>query len=55
MVVSTYTFTASANPVAYVGATPVLVDAEPVTYNMEPALVVAELEVRSLSRALFVN
>ncbi len=32
------TFAASANPVVYQGATPVFVDSEPETYNMDPQL-----------------
>ena len=47
VLVPTLTFVASANPVAYVGARPVFVDAEPRTYNMDPALVVEELDRRS--------
>ena len=47
VLVPTMTFVASVNPIAYVGATPVLVDAEPRTYNMDPALVVAELDRRA--------
>lgn len=46
VLVPTLTFVASANPVRYVGATPTLVDAEADTYNLDPALVVAELERR---------
>jgi dTDP-4-amino-4,6-dideoxygalactose transaminase len=38
---------ASVNPIVYVGARPILVDAEPTTYDMDPALVVAELERRA--------
>lgn len=33
--VSTFTFVASVNAVAYTGATPLLVDSEPVTWNMD--------------------
>lgn len=33
-----FTFCASTNPIRYVGATPVLVDSEPDTWNMDPAL-----------------
>ena len=44
--VPTLTFVASANPVVYTGATPVLVDVEPSTYNLDPALVAAELDER---------
>lgn len=47
VLVPTLTFVASANPVAYVGATPVFVDAEAATYNMDPGLVVDELERRA--------
>jgi dTDP-4-amino-4,6-dideoxygalactose transaminase len=47
VLVPTLTFVASANPVAYVGATPVLVDAEADTYNMDPTLVVTELDRRA--------
>lgn len=32
------TFTASANPIRYLGATPVFVDSEPETWNMDPDL-----------------
>ena len=32
------TFSASANPIAYVGATPVFVDSETDTWNMDPDL-----------------
>ena len=38
---------ASANPVRYVGATPTLVDVEAETYNLDPAMVVAELDRRA--------
>jgi dTDP-4-amino-4,6-dideoxygalactose transaminase len=44
VVCSSLTFSASANPIAYVGATPVFVDADPATWNMDPALLAAELE-----------
>ena len=47
VLVPTLTFVASANPVTYVGATPVLVDAEPSTLNLDPAIVVDELERRA--------
>jgi dTDP-4-amino-4,6-dideoxygalactose transaminase len=47
VVVPTLTFVASANPVVYERATPLLVDAETATWNMDPALVIAELERRA--------
>lgn len=38
-VISTsFTFSATVNPIAYLGATPVLVDSEPDTWNMDPEL-----------------
>jgi len=47
VLVPTLTFIASANPVVYERGTPVLVDAEEQTWNMDPALVVDELESRA--------
>ena len=41
---STFTFVASANPVVYLGASPVFVDADPGTWNMDPALLTGELD-----------
>ncbi|HEY4651191.1 MAG TPA: aminotransferase class I/II-fold pyridoxal phosphate-dependent enzyme [Pontibacter sp.] len=38
VICSTFTFVATANPILYVGATPVFVDSEPETWNMDPAL-----------------
>jgi dTDP-4-amino-4,6-dideoxygalactose transaminase len=46
VVVPTLTFIASANPILYERATPVLVDAEARTWNMDPALVVEEFSRR---------
>ena len=34
----TFTFSGSCNPIVYVGATPVFVDSEPETWNMDPVL-----------------
>lgn len=47
VLVADLTFVASVNPIVYVGARPILVDAEPATYDMDPALVVAELDRRA--------
>ncbi len=47
VLVPTLTFVASANPVRYQGATPILVDAEPATLNLDPGLVVEELDRRA--------
>ena len=38
VLVQSFTFCASSNPVTYLGATPVFVDSEPDTWNMDPAL-----------------
>lgn len=38
VLVQSFTFCASANPVAYLGAIPVFVDSEPDTWNMDPVL-----------------
>lgn len=43
VVVSSLTFSATANPVAYLGATPVFLDAEPTSWNLDPALLEEEL------------
>ncbi|MCQ0112274.1 dTDP-4-amino-4,6-dideoxygalactose transaminase [Zhouia amylolytica] len=40
-----FTFTASANPITYVGATPVFIDSEPETWNINPELL--EKAIRS--------
>jgi pyridoxal phosphate-dependent aminotransferase EpsN len=46
VLVSTFTFSASANPVRYVGASPVFVDSEPASWNMDPALLEEAIEAR---------
>ena len=38
VVCQSFTFCASSNPIKYLGATPVLVDSEPDTWNMDPQL-----------------
>ena len=38
VLVQSFTFCASTNPIAYLGATPVFVDSEPDTWNMDPDL-----------------
>lgn len=45
--VSTLTFIASANPVLYEGATPVLVDSEEESWNLDPGLVLEEIGRRA--------
>ncbi len=44
VLVSTLTFSASANPIAYLGARPVFVDSEPISWNLDPALVCEVIE-----------
>ena len=41
-----FTFSASANPIAYQGATPVFVDSELETWNIEPQALEAALQDR---------
>ena len=54
----TFTFVASANPILYQGATPVFIDAEEHTWNMDPALLADALAQRAragrLPRAVIV-
>jgi pyridoxal phosphate-dependent aminotransferase EpsN len=44
VIVSTLTFSASANPIAYLGARPVFVDSERASWNMDPGLLAETLE-----------
>ncbi len=44
---STFTFAATTNAITYVGATPVLIDSEPTTWNMDPDLLADELRDRA--------
>lgn len=41
---SSFTFSATINPIAYLGATPVLVDSEKETWNMDPTLLEQAIE-----------
>lgn len=49
---STLTFVATVSPIRYLGAEPVFIDSEPATWNMDPALLEAELAARADSGAL---
>lgn len=44
VLVSTLTFSASANPIVYLGGRPVFVDSERVSWNLDPALVCETIE-----------
>lgn len=44
VIVATMTFAASANPVRYLGATPIFVDSESETWNMDPGLLEEAIE-----------
>lgn len=46
VICSSFTFSASANPILYQGATPVFVDSEKDTWNMDPVLLKAAIEDR---------
>ena len=46
VLVQSFTFCASSHPVTYLGATPVFVDSEPETWNMDPALLERAIEDR---------
>jgi pyridoxal phosphate-dependent aminotransferase EpsN len=46
VVVSTLTFSASVNPILYLGATPVFVDSERGSWNVDPALLAEAVESR---------
>lgn len=46
VIVQSFTFCASANPVTYLGAMPVFVDSEPDTWNMDPALLETAIQDR---------
>ncbi len=49
---SSFTFAASANPIAYVGANPVFIDSEELTWNMDPDVLEEELTLRSKNNRL---
>jgi len=46
VICQSFTFSASANPIAYLGARPVFVDSEAETWNMDPALLEVAIEDR---------
>ena len=46
VICQSFTFSASANPIKYLGAEPVFVDSEPETWNMDPVLLREAIEER---------
>jgi pyridoxal phosphate-dependent aminotransferase EpsN len=52
VLVSTLTFSATVNPIRYLGACPVFIDSERASWNMDPTLVSEELEARARSGRL---
>lgn len=46
VIVQSFTFCASSHPITYLGATPVFVDSEPETWNMDPQLMEAAIQDR---------
>lgn len=52
IITTPFSFVASANAILYVGAKPVFVDVDPVTYNMDPALI--EKKITKKTRAILV-
>ncbi|MBN1386923.1 MAG: aminotransferase class I/II-fold pyridoxal phosphate-dependent enzyme [Bacteroidales bacterium] len=46
VIASSFTFSATVNPIKYLGATPVLIDSEPETWNMDPCLLELALKER---------
>jgi pyridoxal phosphate-dependent aminotransferase EpsN len=46
VIVSTFTFAASVNPIVYLGASPVFIDSERTSWNMDPQLLAEALESR---------
>ncbi|HEX3052825.1 MAG TPA: DegT/DnrJ/EryC1/StrS family aminotransferase [Aggregatilineaceae bacterium] len=47
VLIPTLTFIATANAVTYTGATPILIDSEPQTWNIDPALLEAKITERT--------
>jgi dTDP-4-amino-4,6-dideoxygalactose transaminase len=46
VIASTFTFSATVNPIVYLGAVPILVDSEPETWNMDPELLEKAIKSR---------
>lgn len=48
VIASSFTFSATINPIVYLGATPILIDSEPGTWNMSPELLETAIKDRLL-------
>jgi dTDP-4-amino-4,6-dideoxygalactose transaminase len=48
VIASSFTFSATINPIVYLGATPILIDSEPETWNMSPELLEIAIKDRLL-------
>jgi dTDP-4-amino-4,6-dideoxygalactose transaminase len=48
VITSTFTFSATVNPILYQGATPVFIDSEPATWNMDPEILESAIKDRLL-------
>jgi dTDP-4-amino-4,6-dideoxygalactose transaminase len=46
VIASSFTFSATINPIVYLGATPILIDSEPETWNMSPELLETAIKDR---------
>ena len=46
VIASSFTFSATINPIVYLGATPILIDSEPETWNMSPVLLEQAIKER---------
>ena len=46
VIVQSFTFCASTHPITYLGATPILVDSEPDTWNIDPELMESAIKDR---------
>ena len=52
VLVSTFTFVASPNPVVFLGGRPAFIDSETTSWNMDPALLAETLEARARQGSL---
>ncbi|MCK5136189.1 MAG: aminotransferase class I/II-fold pyridoxal phosphate-dependent enzyme [Bacteroidales bacterium] len=51
VIASSFTFSATVNPITYLGATPILIDSEPETWNMSPDLLEVAIKDRITKRS----